>query len=90
MTLVSKQSAWHYKKNKILYDLRLNYINISDQGARHILDLLKVSTQITDLMLDDEKISQEMKGKIGQQLYHNRQLLLDQQNPYKVSGTKLL
>lgn len=78
------------QKNKILYDLRLNYINISDQGARHILDLLKVSTQITDLMLDDEKISQEMKGKIGQQLYHNRQLLLDQQNPYKVSGTKLL
>lgn len=42
-----------------------------------------MSTQITDLMLDDEKLSIEMKDEIGMQLYHNRQLLLDKQNPHK-------
>ncbi len=71
------------QNNKKIYDLRLNYIEITNKGATHILELLKSCTQITDLMLDDESIGKEMKEKIGLQLFRNRQLILDQQNPFK-------
>ncbi len=70
------------QNNKKIVDLRLSYIQISDKGANHILELLKVCTQITDLMLDDRSISKEMMDKIGMQLYNNRQKLIDQQNPF--------
>lgn len=71
------------QQNTNIYDLRLSYIQITDAGAKHILQLLKVCTQITDVMLDDPNISTEMMQQIATQLYNNRKVLVDQANPFK-------